>query len=225
VRASEGNGGWVEVEDPQSGLPGRVYLRLAEVDGVDRVVELYIDGQGQPIRPGPLRRLPLAWLEEWLASWTSRGRRAVAGPDLARLASYFGTSWSLPRPDNYCKSCAAPVRWTSGKAITNWVELSWLAQNAAVHGLHLEQVPLGPRGRIEEQELPELVLEMNDGRLTDAFLSDVAKAYDAAVARRLPPALAIADLVGVEQKTVQSWFAKARKRGLMAPAKSRGRIV
>ncbi|MCW2736099.1 hypothetical protein [Nocardioides sp.] len=208
MRASEGNGGWVEVEDDDLGLPGRTYVRLSDVDGIDRVTEIYIDGRGEAIQPGAIRRFPLAVLEQWLSTWSSKARRGVAGPDLSRLASHFGTTWGDRQA-----------------TIHNWVALSWFAQYPKSD---IRQPRMGDRSRNAaptELVLPPLRLQAPEAGLTDGFLSDVGKAYDAAIARGLPPAVTIADLAGVTKKTAQSWIYKARKRGLMLPAKSKGRIV
>lgn len=63
--------------------------------------------------------------------------------------------------------------------------------------------------------------------LTDAFLGDVARAFRSAVARHLPPAVEIARQAGdgTSLRTAQGWIYKARKRGLLGPAKHRGRIA
>lgn len=63
--------------------------------------------------------------------------------------------------------------------------------------------------------------------LTDGFLGDVAKAYRSAVARHLPPATELARQAGdgTSLRTAQGWIYKARKRGLLEPAKHRGRIA
>jgi hypothetical protein len=79
------------------------------------------------------------------------------------------------------------------------------------------------RQQTDEPELPRLSAPENG--LTDEFLREVAKAYDAAVAHRMPPGEALAELAGVSPRTVHRWVYTARKRGLMEPATQRGRIV
>jgi len=196
-----GNGGWHRI-DGDHGIPGRVYFRLQEVDGHLRLTELYLDGRGEPLPPSAVRRLPIQMLEQWAAAApTARARLGVIGPDLSRLAAFFST--------------------TFGKA-SHWVADSFRAQ---VEGSDVRQVPY-PKETGASAAPPPLELEVPaDGRLTDQFLTDVARAYDAAVARRLAPANALGELAGVSPRTVHRWVYTARQRGLMAPATSKGRIV
>jgi len=228
-----GNGGWAVFEALDLGLPGRTYVRLTEVDGVDRVTELYVDGRGEPIRPGYFRNFPLAEIEQWLAGFGGgfTARREVAGPDLSRLASYFAHTWG-----GYRGNCNAPLKGRRSdkglgdRAIDNWAELAYISQYEATFSeVHVKQPPMGDgrqNSEWDEIEAPEVRLEYKSGqRLTPAFLSDVATAYDAAIARGLAPAETISKLVNVDRKTAQSWIYKARKGGLMPPAKSKGRIV
>lgn len=215
----QGNGGWYLAQGSDLGLPGRLYFRLHEVDGSLRLTELYLDGRGAPVTAGPLRRLPIAVLERGATAMAdgsdlSRAKLTSPGPDLSRLAAYFST--------------------TFGKA-KHWVADSMRAQQ---RGSGIPQVPypheagrkrpLTLERRLDpppaDDEKPRLGAP-EDGRLTDEFLRDVARAYDAAVARREPPANALAALAGVSPRTVHRWVYTARKRGLMAPATSRGRIV
>jgi hypothetical protein len=231
VRLSGGNGGWISIDDAEGelGLPGRIYFRLTEVEGIDRITELYIDGRGEPLQQGAFRRFPLAVLESAIESMHFRG---VAGPDLSRLASYYAHTWGSYR-GRHCTTCSAPLRGTAShaeqlgreRAIDNWVELAYLSQSPR-DDFHVPLPPMNDKRRRTGVDLPEFRLTYENGQaLTDAFLSDVARAYEAAIARGLPPAEAISKLVGVQRKTVQSWVYKARKRDIMPPAKSRGRIV
>lgn len=59
-----------------------------------------------------------------------------------------------------------------------------------------------------------------DGRLTDAYLQKVVKAYHSAVDYDLAPAPAIAQDSGAAVRTVRSWIHKARQRGLMPPGRA-----
>lgn len=86
------------------------------------------------------------------------------------------------------------------------------------------------RGRAGGAGVPQAKVFELAGRpdsLTDAFLGDVAKAYRSAVARHLPPAVELARQAGegTSLRTAQGWIYKARKRGLLEPAKHRGRIA
>lgn len=53
-------GGWLRF--PWPGL-GRVYAHCDEIDGRIRVTQLFIDGDGEPLQAGALRRLPLGVVE------------------------------------------------------------------------------------------------------------------------------------------------------------------
>jgi hypothetical protein len=53
--------------------------------------------------------------------------------------------------------------------------------------------------------------------LTDEFLSDVARAYATACARREPPNKTLAADAQVPQRTVERWVYTARQRGIMPP--------
>jgi hypothetical protein len=217
-----GNGGWCEVSGLD--LPGRVYVRFAEVDGQPRVVELYVDGQGDPIQAGALRQFPVAALEEVTGSDPLLGEfeHTATAADLSRLASHFATGFGRGTySGRHCEHCEAPLRGNSDKALTDWVALAYLSQ-------YRDEVPQPaakrpPRPAVED--LPEPVLTAPENGLTDAFLGDVARAYRASVARRMPPAKTLAALAGVDRRTVESWVYKARKRGIMPPATKRGRIV
>jgi hypothetical protein len=223
-----GNGGWCilrpDADDSDFQLPGRVYVRVQDIDGVDRITEVYIDGRGEPIQPGGLRRFPLAVAEQQLSGLTE-GRRGTPGPDLSRLATFIATVWGTGAyAGRHCETCSAPLQSIQGQsALVNWPALSWYAQ---FPDNDIPQVPEHKLVRTTSPSAPEVKLSYESGQaLTDAFLTDVARAYEAAIARGLPPAVAIAEQVRVEQKTVQSWIYKARKRGLVPPPKSRGRIV
>ena len=219
-----GFGGWCEVGGV--GLPGRVYARFGAVDGQARIVELYVDGQGEPIQSGALRKFPLAAIEQPLAD-EKDGRRErcmnTYGPDLSRLASSYTTAFGRGSfKGRHCPECEAPLRGSSNVAQTDWVVLSRFAQMAP------EEVPQHFEARLIQElveEPPEPKLTAPEHGLTDAFLADVGRAYGAAVARRQPPATTLAKLAGVDRRTVESWVYKARKRGIMAPAVTKGRIV
>lgn len=167
------------------------------------MTELYIDGRGSPLSARALREFPVQGLEHWAASMRERvDRLNVAGPDLSRLAAYFATRF--------------------GKA-QHWVADSWRAQ---YDDSGVRQAPMPRENFNDESDLPEVSIDVpEDGRLSDQFLSDVARAYAIAVARREAPANAIASAAGVSPRTVHRWVYTARKRGLMDPATSRGRIV
>lgn len=222
------NGGWVRADGADFDLPGVLYMRLTDVDGHRRVTELYLDGRGSPIPGQALRLLPLPALEGWLAAWLERvdPAKSTIGPDLSRLATAYA-SVGGGYAGRHCEHCGGPLKYRQARggqerAFVDWIGLSFYAQ---VEDSGIPQAA-SYRERSEALELEPLTLSAPpDGRLTDAFLSDVTRAYRAAVARGLPPAVTLAELAGVEQRTAQSWFYKARKRGIMPPATSQGRIV
>lgn len=230
---SQGNGGWHEVGG-DIGLPGRIYVRVQDVDGHLRVTEIYLDGRGEPIQAGALRRFPLGVMEEWAGRWGEldlHDSEVTPGPDLSRLATYFcADTWDRYASGEQCETCGAPLRRLGRadgrpQAVTEWPALSWLAQ---MPGSGVPQVPEVEQSvplpaRIAHPEEPQL--SAPEHGLTDEFLSDVARAYRAAVARRQPPATLLAKKADVSVRTVQSWFLKARKRGLLEPATKRGRSV
>ncbi len=225
MQLSYGNGGWAEI-DGLDDLPGRVYVRFAEVDGQARIVELYVDGEGEPIQSGALRRVPVSALEEITASVggaTPATGATVTPANLSRLASAFGTTFGRGTySGRHCNYCNAPLKGRSDKALTDWVAISYFSQ------IHPDDFPQDTWSRARKavaEDTPEPVLTAPEHGLTDAFLGDVARAYRAAVAHRMPPAKTLAAQVGVDRRTVESWFYKARKRGLMPPAAKKGRIV
>lgn len=214
MRIRAGNGGW-HVLEGDLGLPGVVYARIQEVDERFRVTELYIDGRGVPIQAEALRRLPLGALEQLASAVpTAFERLSVPGPDLSRLAAYFGT--------------------TFGKA-AHWVADSMRAQYA---DSGVEQAPMPGSGAVRrpaDEDVEPVVLLAPPGAdgLTDAFLQDVSRAYSSAVSRGEPPATAIAKQLHAHgypdsvatRRLVESWIYKARKRGVMPPASRPGRVV
>lgn len=232
---SFGNDGWRRVPGADLDLPGAVYVRVQAVEGVLRVTELYIDGGGQPIQSGAVRRLPLTALELLAGTDEPNG---VPGPDLSLLASNFGLSlgdllWDggeCPR----CPSCDGVVKpdppWiedeflTEGRkhwSITDWVVLSLLSQYPRAN---VSRPRRGRADRVRPAETEVKIAPPEEG-LTDAFLLDVARNWQAAVNDRRAPAKAIAESAGVSPRTVQGWVRKARQRGLMPPATKRGRIA
>jgi hypothetical protein len=232
MQISRGNGGWHRI-DGDLGLPGKLYARVRAVDGRPRITELYVDGDGEPIQAAALRRLPLSQLEVWMSDMGGADDD-VAGPDLSRLASFYASSWEADTyAGRHCDECNAPLRGSSTRAealgreeaLTDWAALSWFAQYAHLVGYGIPQVRRPKERRHPVDELPEPVLSAPVAGLTDEFLTDVARAYSAAVMRELPPATTLAELSGYPRRTVESWIYKARKRGLMAPAPKRGRVV
>ena len=193
---------WVQLQDDD--LPGVVYAGVDDVDGQPRIVQLYIDGRGEPIQAGALRRFPLAALEQVVANMT--------GDD------YHG---------RHCPTCSAPLKRDERRAksagreeaITDWVVLERMARLGKIPQTKM------PRDRWASQQPEPIRLSAPENGLTDEFLQDVARAYNAAIEQRLSPATTLAEVAGVNRRTVESWVYKARKRGIMPPAVKKGRIV
>jgi len=197
-----GNSGWVCLSDTD--LPGPLYVRLA-YDGAGRpfISEVYLDGRGQEVTGEALSNIRPRALAEWLDSGERdhiQARMRHPGPDLTRLASYFGTSF--------------------GSQAHHWAAESMRAQ------IKDSGVTQPSRGRpLETAEDPEPYLVRSDG-LTDAFLGQVAEAYAWAVRNGQSPGQYVHGRMqpGCELNTVRAWFRLARKRGLLAPGKP-GRVV
>jgi hypothetical protein len=200
VTWSYGHGGWVRFDG--SDHPGPVYLRFKEDGGRLRVTEIYMDGRGSTFRSADLRQLDLSRLEALAASqWdeVAKLRAKAPGPDLARLASHYSTTW--------------------GRKATHWVADSFRAQ---IKGSDVPQAPMG-----HERGLPKPIdappLSAPEEGLTDDYLREVAVAYTAAVRRGERPAPTLAEQAGVSPRTVHAWIAKARDRGIM-PRGAQGKV-
>ncbi len=231
MQISYGFKSWVKIQDDD--VPGVVYAGVDVVDGHPRIVQLYIDGRGEPIQAGALRRLPLGAYEQLIATMTdSEGNpftfhgASSNGPNLSLLAAHNYVTNGDEYRGRHCPTCSAPLKRdeirakSAGReeAITDWVVLERMARLGKI------PQPKMPRERSAEDAEP-IRLSAPEHGLTDEFLVDVARAYRAAVEQRLSPAKALAEVAGVERRTVESWVYKARKRGLMAPAVKKGRIV
>jgi hypothetical protein len=220
MRITDGYDGWTQISGEGLNLPGTVYVRMTPVDGQRRVTEVYFDGRGEPIGGEAMRRFPLQRIETFLARWKGDRGYRFRGPDLSRLARSYATQWVSAFTGRRCGTCSGPLENGLETALTDWIALSWYAQ---YEDSGIEQAPLQDQGRRKLEPTP--VLSAPAEGLTDAFLTDVARAYSAAVGQGQPPALTLAKLAGVKPKTVHSWVYKARQRGLMDPATRKGRIV
>jgi hypothetical protein len=195
-----GNGGWILVEHEE--LPGPLYLRLRQdADGRWVTTELYLDARGGPITAAALRELPISSIEAAVqANERSRieldDRSRVVAVDLSTAASYYAT--------------------TFGRQADHWVADMLRAQ---VPG---SEVPKPSRRKsgieLQRPEVPPL-RRPPDGRLTDDFLRQVARSYDAALRRGARPAIALADEADVPAQTIRRWVYLARKRGIMPPGR------
>jgi hypothetical protein len=230
MRVSYGYGGWVRVDG--FGLPGPLYVRFAPDDQERwRVIELYIDGDGQPLSTAMLRHIRIDQLEALVPSYGNLPKLSgIPGPDLHRLAAFYVTRFGPAMYDgHHCDNCGGPlkgsrVRRQDGRpvALQHWVAESWLAQYEDSGIRQIE--PREPRQWRDPQseELP--VIEPPAGRrMTDDFLQTVAHAYALAVAKGLPPAPTIGARTNTSNRTVHKWIRTARQRGIMPPG-TRGRV-
>lgn len=219
-----GSGGWVELHGGDLGLPGRTYVRFTLVGERYRITELYVDGRGEPIQPGSLRRFALGVVEDWLSreDWLAFTADKVS-VDLSRLATHYqtmipqGGRGSAGYAGRTCSCCGGPVRgdelWRKRHAevaarqgrdfaeqpLTDWIELSLLAQlGPAYEHKGLPPIPQATEApkpqRVDAEPEPIMLADPQFG-LTDAFLQDVARAYRAAVGQgHTNPAVVISEL-------------------------------
>lgn len=230
MELSNGFHSWVKIQDDD--LPGVAYAGVDVVDGQPRIVQLYIDGRGEPIQAGAMRSFPLAAIEQLVATMTDGDGNLLPipgtqnGPNLSLLAAVGYATTGTQFKGRRCPTCSAPLKGTERRAksvgreeaITDWTELEQLARFGEI------PQPRMPRDKVAAEAEP-IRLSAPEHGLTYEFLQDVGRAYRAAVEQRLPPAKTLAEVAGVERRTVESWVYKARKRGIMAPAVKKGRIV
>lgn len=201
MRITEGNGGWVCADGVDELPPDALLYVRFQPDDSDRLraTELYVDAAGAHITGKHMRELPLHVIETLVNEDDSLRRLLDApGPQLAVLASHFGTTFG--RPDE-----------------ANWVNQSMLSQLPGSGALTVAKEKLRPSA--SEPAVPPLAAPQ-DG-MTDEWLRHLAAAYRAAVRRGEAPAKSLAEQAGVPVRTVHSWLYRARKRGYIAPGRSK----
>jgi hypothetical protein len=230
MQARVGHGGWCRIDkDPENendpDLPGPMYVRLSNVGGNVVITEMYIDGRGERVKPGVLRKLNTSEIEQWLSSAYPRKQLGVPGPDLSRLAETYSTTWGPAMyAGAHCENCDGPVMGHHGpdgrpRAVTDWLALSWLAQIPET-GIKQprRRARSHDRAAIPHSEMPRLE-EPTRRRIPDEWLLTLRSAYEWCVANGKSPAKTIAAHLGMDdeagQRKVQNWIALARKRGLM----------
>lgn len=202
--------GWVR--HTADGWTGYAYLRY-EPDTAGRWIlrEMYLDCPGG-LSHVNVNGLDLAFIEAWVNELgdqlSTRYDEAVAD-QLAVLASHIGTRF-----------------YEAKDATNNWVAAAYFSSfNEAVrkdYGLgHLEPPTTRKhrRGAKQVDSAYRLTHGPEEGRLSDEFLAEVGRAYIAALARKERPNKTIAKDTGQDKRTVEGWVAKARRRGIMPPAK------
>lgn len=194
-----GNGGWIRVDDPE--LPGPLFARLRpdQKDGRWIVTETYIDGRGRPVTGDMLRRLDIATIEA-LANADANTLRARAGysaVQLSEAASYYAYSVGNSRRRDWARDML----------------LSQLPGNEIAQVQRRED-----KGDPMYADVPPLRAPENG--LTDDFLREVARAYNASLNRKeRSPAQSLATQAGVPVRTVHRWIYTARQRRIMEPGR------
>ncbi|MGH3934865.1 MAG: hypothetical protein ACRDS1_07815 [Pseudonocardiaceae bacterium] len=199
MRLGIGNGGWVRVDDPDH-LPGPLYVKLRpDSDGRWRTTELYLDGRGETLSGDLMRRLRLDRIEALAADpevqSSLEARSRLPEVPLSVLASHYATTFT-------------------DKA-HGWVADAHRSQYPDSGVPEVERAADPVRSRDE----PPLLRAPDGGRLTDEFLRQVYRAYQAAVSRGEWPAPALAEQTGVTPHAVRKWIYTARRRGIMPQGK------
>ncbi len=200
MECSYGNGGWVRFDD---GVDAAMVRFAPDDRGRLGVSELYLQGSqlgAGRIDGGFLRRFPVSTLEAIANEDSAVGdRMRLPGPDLARLASYYHTSFGPQAADK-----------------SHWVVDSMRAQ---FPDSGVPQAPLLAPDRPEVRDSDVLRLEPPGPEgLTDNFLDQVRRAYYAAIGSGTRPLVpALAKSAGVSPRTIERWVYEARRRGVMPP--------
>lgn len=231
MRVGIGHGGWIAADGID--LPGPLYVRLRETGGRWRIHELYLDASDSaaPIDGRDLRELPLVRIEAFVnlpdVAPVLAALAGVPSPDLSTLASYFSTSFGnyerQIRDGDWVVASFASQRIPEGtdRAVLEGKGLHTdedAAEAEARGGVRVQRVKhSSKKWDVRETDREFRLTSGPTGGLTVEFLSDVARAYAAAVARGEQPNKAIAKQTGYELKTAQRWVYTARLRGLMPP--------
>jgi hypothetical protein len=88
---------------------------------------------------------------------------------------------------------------------------------AQIPGSDVPQAPMGREPKAAAELVEPVPVEPPREGLTDAFLQSVAENYTWARATRQRPAPFIASQTNSSVRTVHSWIAKARDRGMLKP--------
>jgi hypothetical protein len=206
MKMTFGYGGWTCIDDP--GNPGLLYVRWRrDESGRLSASDTYLHVADGTATPTDLRAIPWTQYEAW-ANAESEGidRRRddpTATNGLPVLASAFNR----------------PIMNTS-EAHRNWVHAAYFADA----GYPEFPKPRAYRARSSGAVgADRFVLSDGppDGRLTDEFLQDLARAYTAATTRGERPNKAIEQSLGglYPVRTIERWVYTARKRGFLPPTR------
>ncbi|MGN6600695.1 MAG: terminase gpP N-terminus-related DNA-binding protein [Actinomycetes bacterium] len=206
MEITTGRSGWVRFRRERDAV---VFLRLGLRDGRRLVLrEVYVDGRDDALDTADLRKLPLGEMVAAVGAnpdlfQTLKSDMDLPGPDLSTLASYFASR-------------------TYGEG--HWVADSFLAQMPDDQRPDdVRKVRRAREGKLEVHDTRPPIRIPEGRNLSDDFLLDVAGVYAWCIRHGAPYGKTIAEMVGVDQRTVQAWVYKARKRGLM-PLTSQGRV-
>jgi hypothetical protein len=215
-RLSIGNAGWVRYA--ADGGPV-AYLRfMPDERGRYLLRELVLDSEGgAPVTTAAVQRLPLAQVEAFVNGDAATravldARRALVAPvggpadgsNVAVLASHYATTYGRTDPT------------------TNWCAAAQAATyDDAPRKVRRRAAPAAPRAEIDR----DYHLDGPPGAdgLTLNFLTRVARAYVAALARGEAPNQTIARDVTTSPRTVERWVYVARQRGIMPPGRKGAR--
>jgi hypothetical protein len=229
MKISYGNAGWVQIVDKD--LPGELFLKLEE-DGRGRwrTRDFYLQGDWRHVVGADLRELDLTALEEIVQnrmnSLTSRAR--IAGPDTRTLIGNFATTYATAAyAGRHCEACDAPLRGLNPREperwSNDWVALSWFAQHQDSRIKRPKRRSPSAKDVVSPSKVPRL--QRPTAGLTDEFLQHVSDAYREALIKELNPAPELARQVGdnTSPRTIHKWVSVARQRGIMPPARMKGR--
>jgi hypothetical protein len=245
MRLSIGNGGWVALDGLD--LPGPLYLRMRAQGDRLRIAEFYLDASAGPeaIDATDLQGLPFRQLEAFLNSCREdiELRAASESPDVSTLASYYATTFGTKARQ------VAEGNWVVASFVARFLpkvgdravvrsggpgQSQLLTEPEASEALAADPTlgrvmrvgrapkPKGWQGLRESEREFRLTSGPTAG-LTDDFLHDVGRAYNAAILRGERPNVAIKEQTGYPLKTVQRWVFTARQRRIMTPADKKGR--
>lgn len=215
VRMSPGNAGWVAFDDID--LPGPLYLRFRDDGGRLRVAELYLAAETGGLASQDVSDLSLNAAEALVNEYADlvRSRMNLPGPQLDVLASHWATTFGdIERQ-------IAEGHWVASSIASQFLPRGRV-RGKSEKGTPLYRVRHAARSKgwvVRETDV-DFRLKSGPARgLTDDFLTDVKRAYAAAVARGERPNKAIAEQTGYQPKTVQRWVYTARQRRIMPPGR------
>ena len=202
-----GAGGWTCIDDPT--LPGLLYVRWPRDDsGPLSASDTYLHVSDGSATPTELRAIPWTQYEAWANANADaiepRREHPTAANGLPILASAFNRDVM-----------------NTGEAHRNWVHAAYFS-DAGYPDFPKPSVYRARSGGSVGTDTFVLTEPPPDGRLSDDFLRDVARAYTAAITRGERPNQTIAKSIkngGYPVRTIERWVYMARKRGFLPPTR------